>query len=377
MKVSLAVTHDCNLRCRYCYAGEKFKKSMDLETAKKIVDFAFRNLKKEEEINFSFFGGEPLLRLSLIKEIISYIESRGFLNPVTYNITTNGTLINDEILEFVKEKRIRLCVSIDGPSFIHDKNRVDKNERGTLALIMKNMKKVREKLDFYQVNAVFSPGNVTYLKDIVEFFLDNGIRNIHLNPNINAKWPKEIFSVISKSYKDVADIYIREYKENRALSINMIDSKVILFFKGGYGKEDRCSMGEREFGFAPSGNVYPCERLIGDDSNEELRMGNIHTGINPFIRCKIASKSSMKKSECLSCELRDYCMHWCGCTNYNMTGDVDRVSNMLCHSEKSAIAAAKYVFQNLKNSSSFIEHILGYMEGEGGMGIFIEEVCHE
>jgi len=360
MKISLSVTHDCNLRCKYCYAGEKFNQSMDIETAKKIVDFSFIITPKDQEINFSFFGGEPLLQLPLIKEVIAYIESKSYVNPLTYSITTNGTIINDEIIDFVNDKHIKLCISIDGSEHIHDKNRVDKNGHGSLQSIMQNMKRISNELNYYQVNAVYGPETIEYLDETVKFFIKNNIRNIHLNPDILATWKEESFPKITEMYGKVGSIYIDAYKNNKEIAINLLDSKIILFFKGGYESKDKCGMGETEFGFAPSGNVYPCERLIGNDTNKEMMMGNIHTGINPLMRCTIGKKRGNSNEECVNCPVQKYCMNWCGCTNYNMTGSSDKVDAMLCHSERSAISVAKYVFEALQNNQIFLNHIFHY-----------------
>ena len=360
MKISLSLTHDCNLRCRYCYAGEKFHKTMKIETAKEIVDFAFSITSKEEQIDFSFFGGEPLLCFTLIKEIITYIKTKNFSNPLSYNITTNGTIIDDEIIDFINLNDIKLCISIDGPEHIHDKNRIDINGNGTLQTILKNIKKISKKIDFFQVNAVYGANTVEELDKTVSFFIENDITNIHLNPNITEHWNQSTFPKITKAYEKIADKYISIYSNNKAVAINLIDSKLILFLKGGYEQEDKCGMGETEFGFAPSGNVYPCERLIGNDTDEEMRMGNIHTGINPLKRCAIGKKRGNSNVECITCSVQKYCMNWCGCTNYNMTGHSDKVASMLCHSERVAITVAKHVFLKLKDNEMFSSHFLSY-----------------
>ncbi len=360
MKISLSLTHDCNLRCKYCYAGEKFHKTMTLQTAKEIVDFSISITPHHDHIDYSFFGGEPFLCFSLIQEIISYIESKKISNPITYNITTNGTIISDEILDYIVAHDIKISISIDGPASIHDKNRVDIHGNGTLDVILENIKKISSRLDFFQVNAVYGAKTVEQLDKTFDFFVENGIKNIHLNPNITEKWDASSFPKITTAYTRIAKRYIELYKNNKEVALNLIDNKLILFLKGGYEEEDKCSMGQSEFGFAPSGNVYPCERLIGDDTNEEMCMGNIHTGINPLKRCSIAQKTGNSNEECSTCPVQQYCMNWCGCTNYNMTGYSDRVSAMLCHSERVAISVTKEVFNALKNNETLLNHFLNY-----------------
>ncbi len=360
MKISLSLTHDCNLRCKYCYAGEKFHKTMELTTAKKIIDFAVMVALKNEPIDFSFFGGEPLLCMTLIKKIIAYIQTKNILNPISYSITSNGTLINDEIIDFIIEHDITLSISIDGSASVHNKNRVDINGKGTLETVLKNIKKVSNRVRFFQVNAVYGSETIEELDKTFSFLVENGIRNIHLNPNITEEWNLSSFPKITKAYEDLAEKYIQLYNNHEEVALNLIDNKIILFLKGGYEERDKCKMGDKEFGFAPSGNVYPCERLIGDDTNQDLCLGNIHTGIHSLRRCGIAKKQTNRNEECISCPVQKYCMNWCGCTNYNMTGHSDKVGAMLCHSERAVITVAKKVFTVLQNNETYLKHFLNY-----------------
>jgi uncharacterized protein len=333
---------------------------MTLQTAKEIVDFAISITGRRDTINFSFFGGEPFLAFTRIVEVIDYIESKPIKNPITYNITTNGTIISDEIIDYIVEKSIKLSISIDGSASIHDKNRVDIHGNGTLELILKNIKKFSSKIDFFQVNAVYGSDTVGELDKTFEFFIENGIKNIHLNPNITDQWDLESFSKITTSYERIGERYIELYKNNEEIALNLIDNKLILFLKGGYEEKDKCDMGQTEFGFAPSGNVYPCERLIGDDTDREMCMGNIHTGINPLKRCSIAHKTGNSNEECITCPVQQYCMNWCGCTNYNMTGYSDKVGAMLCYSEQTAITVAKKVFKALHKNETMLNHFFNY-----------------
>jgi uncharacterized protein len=360
MKITLSITHDCNLRCEYCYAGEKFSCHMDIDTAKKIIDFAFAITPSNESIDFGFFGGEPFLQLPLMEDIIAYIHTKDASNPIAFNITTNGTLLSDEILRFIRRHNIQLSISIDGPEYIHDRKRKYKNGRGTLKTVLKNIKEISQGLEHFQVNAVFGPETVAHLDKTVRFLINEEIYNIHLNPDISALWDEKSLPLIAKSYDEVADTYIEMFECNQEIAVNLLDNKLILFFKGGYELSDRCGMGESEFGFAPSGNVYPCERLIGDDTDDNMLMGNIHTGVNLLARCAIGKQFASSNTECKECSFGKYCMNWCGCTNYHMTGLTDKMSAVMCHSERHAIGAAKYVFNALRENALFAKHILGY-----------------
>ncbi len=362
MKITLGVTQDCNLRCTYCYAGKKIDRVMDIATAKKIVDFAFAITPPSELIDFGFFGGEPLLELGLIDDIITYIYSKKSTRPVSFNITTNGTIFNDAVSQFVRKYGIKLSISIDGPEHIHDRNRKDKYGQGTLKTILENIKRISSELDYFQVNAVYDPNSVTMLNETVRFLIQENIRSIHLNPDISARWSQKDLPSITKSYTEVADTYIDMFQNNQEVAINLLDNKMILFLKGGYETSDCCGMGESEFGFAPSGNVYPCERLIGDDNDTSMMMGNVNTGVNLLARCAIGKRTTSSNTECIDCSFKKYCMNWCGCTNYHMSGSADTMSAMMCHSERQAVGAAKHVFQTLQENPLFMEHMIRYIQ---------------
>ena len=364
MKFTLSLTHRCNLSCRYCYAGRKFKRDMSLNTAQRIVDFATNLTPQGQRIELGFFGGEPFLCFDLMRQIVSYIgkKERETGKFVSINVTSNGTIINQPIINFLKENNIDLCISIDGPAHIHDLNRVYRDGRGSFKIVVRNLRNVIEQLSHLQVNAVYGPDTIDFLPETVSFFIQLGVPTVHLNPNICAIWPEEMYAKFEKIYAQIADFYIKSYQNGQEVAINLIDSKIILFLKGGYEAIDMCGMGEREWGFAPSGNIYPCERFIGeDDNNSPFCLGNIHTALDHGRLSSLLKQRGNCNKECESCVLRKYCMNWCGCTNYYMTGHTNLAGPGLCESEKAVIEAARYVFITLKDNELFLDHFMKYL----------------
>ena len=363
MKAALSLTHRCNLSCKYCYSGRSFKKDMSLVTAQKIVDFIMDIAPHEQRIDFSFFGGEPLLRFDLIKEIVDYIhvKEQNTGKPVSLSITTNGTLLTQTILDFFIEENIDLCLSIDGPRHVHNLNRCYKGGRGSFNDVLKILGMVIKQLDNVQVNTVFGPDTIEFLLESVTFFIRFGVSVIHLNPNICASWTESTYSKFEDIYAKIAHHYIQSYEYGQEIAINLIDSKIIVLLKGGYDITDKCGMGQTEFGFAPSGNIYPCERLIGEDNNSATCLGNIHTGIEPMRCCSLLKHRGNHNEECKTCDLLKFCMNWCGCTNYYMTGHTDLTGPMICESEKAAIQAARHVLVALNNNELFLDHFMKYL----------------
>jgi uncharacterized protein len=200
------------------------------------------------------------------------------------------------------------------------------------------------------------------LPDVIDFFIETDVPVVHLNPDITAQWDIAASQALAPLFEQVADRYISCYRRGRELAVNIIDSKAILFMKGGYEPEDRCCMGETELGFAPSGNIYACERFIGKDDDPRFRLGNIHTGFDNERLCEIASMRGNNNLECVHCNFKPYCMNWCGCTNFYMTGLSNRAGAAMCAAERAAIAASKRVFTALSDDDLFIDHLFYYLQ---------------
>ena len=365
MKVTLNLTHRCNLSCSYCYGGKKVLKDMSLHTAQKAVDFAVEITPPDSILELNFFGGEPLLCFDLMNEVIKYIremeEKSG--KRVSLSITTNGTLLSDSIFDTLVKEDISLCISIDGPENIHNTNRCYKDGRGSFKDVVDNLQEAIKHVRYVQINAVYEPETISFLPESVAFFSNFDVSGIHLNPNMKSSWTRDIYSKFGDIYMKIADFYIDCYQSGQEIAINLIDSKIVLFLKGGYTVEDMCGMGETEWGIAPSGNIYPCERFIGEDKNGALCIGNVHTGFDSSRRCSVLKERGNFNAQCNSCSIQKYCMNWCGCTNYYATGNTGLVGAFLCESEKAAIKASNYVLATLTDLDNelFIDHFMQYV----------------
>lgn len=368
MKATLSLTHKCNLACCYCYAGQATKPDMSLTTARKCIDFILDAVPAGEMITLCLFGGEPLLRFDLVRAITNYTYQKAceLEKPVQISITTNGTQVIPDVIDFAAEKRVQLCFSMDGPADMHDRNRVYPSGRGSFADVMRRLEPALKRLNNVQVNAVFGPDTIMALPRCLEFFTSAGISVINFNPNIRVAWPNDLFAKLKEVFIQMAEHYIENYQQGQEIAVNLIDSKMLLFVKGGYACSDKCAMGDGEWGFAPSGNIYPCERFIGEDDNSSLCLGNIHTGLDLERRQAIRLKRGNHNPECLACNLQKYCMNWCGCTNYFMSGQTDMMAPMLCAIEQAAIHAARLAFHSLMNAGNelFTDHMYGYVNNQ-------------
>jgi len=361
MKYTLFLTRRCNLACEYCYVG-KVDSSMTLDVAARIIDFALKNTPPAEEVDLGFFGGEPLLEYRLLEAITSYVEAHASYDArrVKLSIVTNGTLVTEDVARFMRRHRIGITVSCDGPPAIHDRFRHLLGGGGSSALVERGIRAALAVLERVPVNAVYRPDTVEALPEVVDYLSSLGVRQIYLNPDFSAAWTEEAVARVPAIYRVVADRYMQFYREGRPHFISLIDSKITVMLRGGYQPVERCRMGKGEFAFDPTGRVFPCERLVSkapDDhvigpANGLLRIGPLqdHFAPGPPIN-----------AECAACGVGDYCVNWCGCSNYFMTGHYNRVSPFLCTSERTLIELAATVFETLESElgPTFTDHLGG------------------
>jgi uncharacterized protein len=188
-----------------------------------------------------------------------------------------------------------------------------------------------------------------------------GLKRIYLNPDYSSNWTQADIETLSRVYDRVGEKYITYYIQENPHYISTIDNKITTILRGGYRLSERCRMGRGEYAFAPNGNIYPCERLIDNGKKNSHCIGNINTGIDlSKLSCNKASNGIINK-ECITCGIKEYCMNWCGCSNFMSTGFYNRVGRFICASEKSAVKTAFHVFQTLekKLGPTFIDHLAG------------------
>lgn len=357
-KCTLAITQNCNLACDYCYIQKK-KAVMSASTARRAVDFVFANTPEDEKIEFGLFGGEPLLEFGLVKEITSVIQDHECFDPrrAQISVTTNGTIFSDEIADFLVENNVALCISCDGPSEIQDASRRFRNGKGSSSVVEENIKKALAVFPLTPVNAVYSPESLHSLPIVFDYLASLGVKNVYLSPNISALWTMKDLDMLPKAYDAVGEKYVGYYSRGEPKHVNIIDGKITLILCGGYKPHERCRMGTAEFAFAPSGNIYPCERLIGADDGKTHCIGNVNQKSPIRKNCSAISTAAIN-TECKTCGLADYCMNWCGCTNFHSTGSYSLASPFTCASEKAAINTAFRIIKKMGDNWSNLQHHL-------------------
>jgi uncharacterized protein len=344
MDVALALTHDCNLACSYCYAGEKRHAVMAWETAEAALAFAFSFA--APRLQLGFFGGEPLLEWDLLVRCTERAEALSAAGGVELKptVTTNATLLTAERVEWLHAHRFYPALSIDGDRAMHEGTRPFADGRSSYDACLHGLRLARESFPEIEVILVPDPTNVTHLAGGVRALADGeGVLRLSVNPNFYARWDEAALAALQAGFEALGDFYLERYRAGRPLALNVIDSKVITRLKNGYACRDRCNFGEREIAVAPSGRLYPCERLIGDDRDLAMCIGDVRGGFDEAKRAAVLARRGNVNAECLRCACRSRCMNWCCCINYTLTGAIDRTDGIVCFHERAAIAVADRV----------------------------------
>lgn len=332
--LTLQITQQCNLRCSYCvYSGNYLnrthsQKEMDINTAKKAIDFIIIHSQNSPKINFSFYGGEPFLRFKFIKECVAYAKEKGEGKEVTFNLTTNGTLITDEIIEFIKDNDIALTISMDGPKEIHDKNRVFSNGMGSFEKIMNNLSKIKEKYPEYadrKIGFNIVMDGESDFGCINNFFAnydtvkDSNVRATVVNP-LGAKeentisedfWEKEqyerfkilLYKLGKLDRKYISRLLLSEFGHlnhtlNKRREVNSKIPKKI--HPGG-----PCVPGLTRLFMDVDGRFYPCERV--SEQSEMMNIGNIDTGFEVEKIKNLVNIGKTTEEKCKNCWAFRYC----------------------------------------------------------------------
>ncbi len=365
MDVTLVLTHDCNLGCGYCYGGAKLNRAMPTEVAEKALDLAFGD--GSAEVQLSFFGGEPLLKWRRLVWVARRARRRAREAGarLRMSVTTNGTLLTDDRAALLDELGVYVGLSIDGVREAHEAGRprmgggssFDDVERGLDVLLRRGTS--------FETISVVTPANVRWLGASVRWLLDKGVPRIGLNPCYEAYFTDEELALYARGLDETADAMIECFRSERIVSMPVFDNKILAALKGGLTEEDKCSLGATAVAVAPSGNVYPCERLVAEDEDPTFRMGNVLEGLE--LRGPACARGPVN-DECTDCGERWRCGSFCACANLAETGRTDLAGGTQCWHERQTAVLADRVAGTLWNERNrpFIAWFYGRMTALSG-----------
>ena len=335
----LHIAHDCNLACKYCFAEEGEyhgrRALMSYEVGKKALDFLIANSGNRVNLEVDFFGGEPLMNFDVVKQLVAYGRSQEKLHnkKLRFTLTTNGVLLNDDIMEFANKEMANVVLSVDGRKEVHDHMRPFRNGTGSYDLIMPKFVKMAESRNQtnYYVRGTFTHYNTDFARDVLSL-ADMGFKQISVEPVVApptedyAITPEDV-PVLCEQYDELAKEMIRRHKEGRGFNFFhfMID------LTGGPCVAKRlsgCGSGTEYLAVTPWGDLYPCHQFVGQ---EEFLMGNVDEGIvRTDIRDEFKMCNVYAKDKCRQCFARFYCSGGCAANAYNFTHSITDAYDIGC-----------------------------------------------
>ena len=335
----LHVAHTCNLNCSYCFASQgKYhgdRAVMSFEVGKRALDFLVENSGSRRNLEVDFFGGEPLLNFQVVKDLVAYarsIEQEKGKN-FRFTLTTNGMLVDDDVIEFANKECHNVVLSLDGRKEIHDRFRVDYNGKGSWETIVPKFQKFVEAREGkgYYMRGTFTHRNPDFLKDI-EQMLDLGFSELSMEPVVCADGDpsaltEEDLPVVMEQYEKLAELMLQRDEEGKPFTFYhyMID------LTGGpciYKRISGCGSGTEYMAVTPWGDLYPCHQFVGE---EKFRLGDIWEGVtNHTIQQEFANCNVYAHPECRDCWARLYCSGGCAANAYHSTGSVTGVYEYGC-----------------------------------------------
>ena len=349
MELTLVLTHACNLGCPYCYMGQKFGRRMSSDVGEKSLLWAFNQLTPGSKIQVGYFGGEPLMAWDLLQTFHLRAEELAREKQVKLvgTVTTNATLLTVERMQWLVEHGVVIAVSLDGIKEAHDITRPYVSGASSHAAVLHGLKIALASAPLTEVIAVVDPSNVKYMAQSAKYILDLGVKVLSLSLNHTAHWDEETLAVYERGMEQVGDEFERRFRAGEDIYIASIDAKIVGRLKQGLKDCDRCSFGVGEISVAPSGNMYPCERLVGEDKDPTWQIGHIDLGIDRKKIDRINRRRGVVDPVCATCDIQDRCMNTCGCSNVFSSGDVGVPGAALCLAEQIHARVADRVAHNL------------------------------
>ncbi len=347
----LNVIHDCNLRCKYCFADEgEYKgcrKPMSAEVGKRAIDFVIKKSGKRKNIEVDLFGGEPLMVFDTIKEIVEYAKEQEkiYNKNIRFTMTTNSTLLNDEIMEYIDKNMGNIILSIDGRKEINDKVRVRVDGTGSYDRILPNIKKMvsmRDASKQYYVRGTFTRNNTDFFEDVMAL-ANEGFREISIEPVVlpdehELSLRREDLPVIFEQYDKLYNEMVRRQVEGDNpfkfyhFNIDLNGGPCV------YKRISGCGAGHEYVAVTPDGEIYPCHQFVG---NKDFLMGNIYDeNIDKEISNTFRKAHIYNKPKCKNCWARFYCSGGCQANNFNFNGDIHIPYEVGCEMQKKRIECA-------------------------------------
>ncbi len=345
----LHIAHDCNLACKYCFAGKGEycgdKALMSFEVGKRALDFLIENSGTRRNLEVDFFGGEPLMNFDVVKQLVAYAREQEKIHNKNFRftLTTNGVLLTDEVMEFANKEMYNVVLSLDGRKETNDRLRVSRNGKGSYDMIVPRFQKMAElrHQEGYYVRGTYTHYNTDFAKDILHI-ADLGFKQVAMEPVVAD--PKEDYAlkeedlpVLLNQYDILAKEMLRRSRRGDGFTFfhYMID------LTGGpciYKRISGCGVGTEYMAVTPWGDLYPCHQFVG---NEKFKLGDVFNGIqNQELRDEFKLCNVYARKECHDCFAKMFCSGGCTANAYHSTGSLTGTYKLGCDLHRKRIECA-------------------------------------
>lgn len=345
----LHIAHDCNLACKYCFAEEGEyhgrRALMSLDVGKRALDFLIENSGNRRNLEVDFFGGEPLMNFEVVRELVQYGRSKEkeYNKNFRFTLTTNGVLLNDDIMEFLNREMANVVLSLDGRKEVNDRMRPFRNGTGSYDRIVPKFQKFAESRnqDSYYVRGTFTRENLDFSQDVIHF-ADLGFRRMSIEPVVGDETQpyairEEDLPKIMEEYDKLAAEYIKREKEGNGFCffhfmIDLNQGPCVAKRLSG------CGSGTEYLAVTPWGDLYPCHQFVGQ---EQFLLGNVFDGINqPQICEEFKLCNVYAKEKCRNCFAKFYCSGGCAANSYQFHKSITDAYDIGCEMQRKRVECA-------------------------------------
>jgi len=331
INLNLLITYNCNLNCTYC-KSDRCTKKMPIEIALKAIDLTLPN---SGDLSINFYGGEPMIEKDNVLRIMRYaLKNRRKGQNISFSMTTNGTLIDEEFLKRANQFHLNISFSHDG--VFHDLQRLDRRGKGSHERLWNNLRLWMHHQPESTVMCTYTPDTIYRLSETLDWFKDLGITNVSLNPDYHrSDWNED---VLNDQYSNIIDGYLKTIEIGANFHISNIDRKVFDILHG----NKKCVLSNTSITVNVDGEIYPCLSFCG---MKEYRIGSVDTGIDMTSLKDIHTAAQVIPERCMVCDVQRYCSNQCACIRYISTNTLAENSYFHCAHERCLIDSAQRIIE--------------------------------
>ncbi|MEK6247057.1 MAG: radical SAM protein [Planctomycetales bacterium] len=345
------VNHACNLRCTYCYTGAKFHQPLPTEFALHGIRRAVQSVLPGGRIEMGFFGGEPLMEADLVwaaSQTARQEAAEQNIELVLF-LTTNGMINSPVAWQVMEHAEIQIHISHDGLPEVHDQFRTSADGRGSSTQVLNTFQRLLELGSQPRVSMVVRPDTASRLPEGIAWLREQGIRHVDPTLDLWTTWTESDAAALEVAISRTADLWAMGLPD---CSIGWFDERVVKLAGLPVNDTARCQYGDGQVAVAPSGNLYPCERVIGEDDQENAtRLPGHVMDFGPFD----FQTHKNRYAGCDPCAIKQHCNTFCSCSNYIRTGDIDRPDGLLCLLDRVCHRETARILQEMQTNVVYLK----------------------